>query len=121
ATQPIAYVSGRAVMASSRRLEVGLERELSNRSSVEDTAVVDMSSGRGVGLLATSLSAFSGESGNELIRVANQQGSARGVRVVYSNRLNHVWNASAGYSFGRGQKLSAHGIRNPSQLFAGSF
>jgi Carboxypeptidase regulatory-like domain len=121
ATQPIAYVSGRAVMARSRRFEVGLERELSNRSSVEATAFVDMTSGRGVGLLATSLSAFSGESGNELIRVANQQGSARGVRVVYSNRLNHVWNASAGYSFGRGQKLSAHGIRNPSQLFAGSF
>ncbi|HEY6045025.1 MAG TPA: TonB-dependent receptor [Pyrinomonadaceae bacterium] len=121
AAQPVAYVSGRAVMARSRRFEVGLERELNNRSSVEATAFVDMTSGRGVGLLATSLSAFSGNSGNELIRVANQQGSARGVRVVYSNRLNHVWNASAGYSFGRGQKLSAHGIRNPSQLFAGSF
>ena len=121
ATQPIAYVSGRAVMARSRRFEVGLERELNNRSSIEATAFLDMTSGRGVGLLATSLSAFSGNSGNELIRVANQQGSARGVRLVYSNRLNHVWNASAGYSFGRGQKLSAHGIRNPSQLFAGSF
>jgi hypothetical protein len=120
-TQPIAYVSGRAVMARSRRFEVGLERELNNRSSVEATAFVDMTSGRGVGLLATSLSAFSGDGGNELIRVANQQGSARGVRLVYSNRLNHVWNASVGYSFGRGQKLSAHGIRNPSQLFAGSF
>jgi hypothetical protein len=121
ATQPIAYVGGRAVMARSRRFEVGLERELNNRSSVEATAFLDMTSGRGVGLLATSLSAFSGDGGNELIRVANQQGSARGVRLVYSNRLNHVWNASAGYSFGRGQKLSAHGIRNPSQLFAGSF
>lgn len=119
--QPIAYVSGRAVMARSRRFEVGLERELSNRASVEATAFVDMTAGRGVGLLATSLSAFSGDTGTELIRVANQQGSARGVRVVYSNRLNHVWNASAGYSFGRGQKLSAHGIRNPSQLFTGSF
>jgi hypothetical protein len=121
ATQPVAYVGGRAVMARSRRFEVGLERELNNRSSVEATAFLDMTSGRGVGLLATSLSAFSGAGGNELIRVANQQGSARGVRLVYSNRLNHVWNASAGYSFGRGQKLSAHGIRNPSQVFAGSF
>ncbi|HYV28096.1 MAG TPA: TonB-dependent receptor, partial [Candidatus Eisenbacteria bacterium] len=120
-TQPIAYVSGRAVMARSRRFEVGLERELNSRATVEATAFMDMTSGRGVGLLATSLSAFSGNSGNELIRVANQQGSARGVRLVYSNRLSHVWNASAGYSFGRGQKLSAHGIRNPSQLFAGSF
>ena len=121
ATQPIAYVGGRAVMAQSRRFEVGLERELSNRSSLEATAFMDMTAGRGVGLLATSLSAFSGEPGAELIRVANQEGSARGMRVVYSNRLNHVWNASAGYSFGRGQKLSARGIRNPSQLFAGSF
>jgi hypothetical protein len=120
-TQPVAYVSGRAVMAQSRRFEVGLERELSRRSSVEATAFMDMTSGRGVGLLATPVSAFSGEAGHQLIQVANQQGSARGMRIVYSNRLNHVWNASAGYSFGRGQKLSSHGIRNPAQLFTGSF
>jgi hypothetical protein len=119
--QPVAFVGGRAVMARSRRFEVGIDRELSNRSSVEATAFVDMTSGRGVGLLATSISAFSGAPGAELIRMGNQQGSARGVRLVYSNRLSHIWNASAGYSFGRGQKLSAHGIRNPSQLFAGSF
>ncbi len=121
ANQPVAFVSGRAVMARSRRFEVGLERELTDRSSVEATAFLDMTSGRGVGLLATSLSGFSGDPGTELIRVANQQGSARGFRLVYSNRLSHVWNASAGYSFGRGQRLSARGIRNPSQLFAGSF
>jgi hypothetical protein len=119
--QPVAYVSGRAVMARSRRFEVGLERELSNRSSVEASAFMDMTSGRGVGLLATPVTAFSGEAGNQMIQVANQQGSARGMRVVYSNRLNHVWNASAGYSFGRGQRLSARGIRNPAQLFTGSF
>lgn len=120
-TQPIAYVSGRAVMARSRRFEVGFERELSSRSSVAATAFMDMTSGRGVGLLATSLSAFSGENAAALLKVANQEGSARGVRVVYSNRLNHVWSASAGYSFGRGQKLSANGIRNPAQLFDGAF
>ena len=120
-TQPVAYVGGRAVMARSRRFEVGLERELSNRSNVEATAFVDMTSGRGVGLLAMPASAFSGDSATALIRVANQEGSARGVRVVYSNRLNHVWNASAGYSFGRGQRLSSAGIRNPSQLFDGAF
>ena len=121
ATQPVAYVGGRAVMARSRRFEIGLERELSNRSSVEATAFVDMTSGRGVGLLAMPASAFSGDSAAALIRVANQEGSARGVRVVYSNRLNHVWNASAGYSFGRGQRLSSAGIRNPAQLFDGAF
>jgi hypothetical protein len=120
-TQPVAYVGGRAVMARSRRFEIGLERELSNRSNVEATAFVDMTSGRGVGLLAMPASAFSGDNASALISVANQEGSARGVRVVYSNRLNHVWNASAGYSFGRGQRLSSAGIRNPAQLFDGAF
>ncbi|HEV2904870.1 MAG TPA: carboxypeptidase-like regulatory domain-containing protein, partial [Pyrinomonadaceae bacterium] len=95
-TQPVAYVGGRAVMARSRRFEIGLERELSNRSNVEATAFVDMTSGRGVGLLAMPASAFSGDNASALISVANQEGSARGVRIVYSNRLNHVWNASAG-------------------------
>ncbi|MGZ5483291.1 MAG: carboxypeptidase regulatory-like domain-containing protein [Pyrinomonadaceae bacterium] len=120
-TQPVAYVGGRAVMARSRRFEIGLERELSSRSNVEATAFVDMTSGRGVGLLAMPASAFSGDNAAAMIRVANQKGSARGVRVVYSNRLNHVWNASAGYSFGRGQRLSSAGIRNPAQLFDGAF
>ena len=121
AMQPVAYVGGRAVMARSRRFEIGVERELNNRSTIEATAFVDMTSGRGVGLLATSLSSFSGRGAEPLIQVANQQGSARGVRVVYANRLNHVWNVSAGYSFGRGQRLSAAGIRNPAQLFDSGF
>ncbi len=119
--QPVAYVGGRAVMARSRRLEVGLERELSNRATVEATAFLDMTSGRGVGLLATPVSGFSGETGRVLLKVANQEGSARGVRLVYSNRLNHVWNASAGYSFGRGQRVSPLGIHNPAELFDGGF
>jgi hypothetical protein len=120
-TQPVAYVGGRAVMARSRRFEIGLERELSDRSNVEATAFLDMTSGRGVGLLSMPVSAFSGDNASALIRVANQEGSARGLRVVYSNRLNHVWNASAGYSFGRGQRLSSAGIRNPSELFDSGF
>jgi hypothetical protein len=119
--QPVAYVGGRAVMARSRRLEFGVERELNNRSTLEATAFLDMTAGRGVGLLATPVSAFSGESGRSFLRVANQQGSARGARVVYSNRLNHVWNASAGYAFGRGQRVSPLGIGNPAQLFDGGF
>jgi hypothetical protein len=35
--------------------------------------------------------------------------------------LNHVWNASAGYSLGRGQRLNAAGIRNPAELFDSGF
>ena len=120
-TQPIAFVGGRAVMGQSRRLEFGVERVLDSRSNLEATAFIDMTSGRGIGLMATSLSAFSGDSAAAMLSVANQEGSARGVRVVYSRRLSHVWSASAGYSFGRGQKLSANGITNPAELFNDSF
>jgi len=119
--QPVAFVGGRAVMGRSRRLEFGVERVLDNRSSVEATAFLDMTSGRGVGLFATPLSAFSGANSAALSSVANQQGSARGLRMVYSHRLNHVWSASAGYSFGRGQKLSLHGITNPAEVFDSGF
>jgi hypothetical protein len=121
ATQPVAFVGGRAVMGQSRRLEFGVQRVLSNRSNVEATAFLDMTDGRGVGLMALPLSGFSGEPSLALADVANQNGSARGMRVVYSRRLNHVWSASAGYSFGRGQKLSAQGITNPSDLFSNAF
>jgi len=120
-TQPVAFVGGRAVMGQSRRLEFGVERVLDNRSNVEATAFMDMTNGRGVGLMATPLSAFSGENAAAMLGVANQEGSARGVRVVYSRRLNRVWNASAGYSFGRGQKLSPDGITNPADLFNSGF
>ena len=119
--QPVAFVGGRAVMGQSRRLEFGMQRVLDNRSHVEATAFMDMTSGRGVGLMAMPLSAFSGEPSVAMAEVANQTGSARGLRVVYSRRLNHGWSASAGYSFGRGQQLSAQGITNPADVFSNGF
>src|SRR2546430_10266934 len=100
-------------MGRSRRLEFGVERELDNRSRMEATAFLDMTNGRGVGLMAMPLSAFSGDAAAAIINISNQEGSARGLRLVYSRRLNHVWSAAAGYSFGRGQKLSANGFTNP--------
>jgi len=120
-TQPIAFVGGRAVMGQSRRLEFGIERVLDNRSRVEATTFLDLTSGRGVGLMTTPLSAFSGENEAAIQRVANQEGSARGVRMVYSRRLSHGLSASAGYSFGRGQKLSSNGLTNPAEFFSNSF
>jgi hypothetical protein len=120
-TQPIAFVGGRAVMGRSRRFEIGVERVLGDRSNLEATAFLDMTSGRGVGLMATPLSAFSGDNASALLRIANQEGAARGIRVVYSHRLNSVWSASAGYSFGRGQRLSPHGITNPAEVFSSGF
>jgi hypothetical protein len=119
--QPVALVDGRAVMERSRRFEFGVERVLDNESSIEANAFFDTTSNRGVGLMATSLSAFAGESGAALINVANQQGAARGLRIVYSRRISQVFGASAGYSFGRGQSLSSRGIQTPADLFDNGF
>ena len=117
AERPVAFVDGQAVLERSHRLEFGIERVLDNSSNVEATAFFDTTSGRGVGLLSGPASAFSGKAGDAFIDVANQQGSSRGIRVVYTRRLNRVWSASAGYAFGRGQQLSAEGFSTPAELF----
>lgn len=118
---PVAYVDGRAVMERSRRLEFGVERVLDNESSVEATAFFDTTSNRGVGLFSMPLSAFSGEGGAPLLKVANQQGAAHGLRVLYTRRISRILNASAGYSLGRGQQISTKGLANPSELFEDGF
>ena len=119
--RPIAFIDGQAVMERSHRLEFGVERVLDNNSNLETTAFFDTTMGRSVGLLKTPISAFSGETGESLINVANQQGASRGMRVVYTRRLSRVWTAFAGYSFGRGQRLSRAGFSNPAELFSGGF
>ncbi|MGH9900986.1 MAG: carboxypeptidase regulatory-like domain-containing protein, partial [Pyrinomonadaceae bacterium] len=118
---PVALVDGRAVMERSRRLEFGVERVLDNSSSVEATAFFDTTDGRGVGLLSAPVTSFSGENGAALLNVANQQGAARGLRVVYTRRISSFIKASAGYSFGRGQQLSPEGITSPDQIFQDGF
>ena len=119
--RPIAFVDGRAIMDRSHRLEFGLERVIDNRSSLEGTAFFDTTSGRGVGLLSTPMTAFSGTTGETFISVANQQGQSRGMRLVYTRRLSRMWTASAGYSFGRGQRLSAGDISQPTDIFESGF
>ena len=119
--RPVAYVDGQAVLERSHRLEFGVERVLDNSSNVEATAFFDTTSGRGVGLLSFPATAFSGDAGDAFASVANQQGSSRGVRVVYTRRLNRVWTASAGYAFGRGQRLSSEGFSSPAELFENGF
>jgi Carboxypeptidase regulatory-like domain/TonB dependent receptor len=114
--RPVAFVDGQAVLERSHRLEFGIERVLDNSSNLEATAFLDTTSGRGVGLLSLPSTSFAGASGNQLVHVANQEGSAKGLRVVYTRRLNRVWTASAGYSFGRGQKLAAD-FSTPSEMF----
>ena len=105
------------MLERSHRLEFGIERVLDNSSNVEATAFFDTTTGRGVGLMSFPSTAFSGSSGESFLHVANQQGSSRGMRVVYTRRLNRVWTASAGYAFGRGQRLGASGFSTPAELF----
>ena len=117
AARPVAFIDGQAVLERSHRLEFGVERVLDNNSNLEATAFFDTTSGRGVGLLSGPASAFSGKTGEAFIDVANQQGASRGVRVVYTRRLNRFWTASAGYAFGRGQQLTAESFSTPAELF----
>lgn len=119
--RPIAFVDGQAVLERSHRLEFGVERVLDNSSNVEATAFFDTTTGRGVGLLSIPTTAYSGDVGDAFTTVANQEGSSRGVRVVYTRRLNRVWTASAGYAFGRGQRLSSEAYANPNDLFENGF
>lgn len=119
--QPVAFVDGQAVMERSHRLEFGVERILDESSSVEATAFFDTFSGRGVGLLSVPAEGLTPGGSAALIDIANQQGGARGLRVVYTRRVSTHLKASAGYAFGRGQELSPEGIESPDQLFQNSF
>ena len=121
ASRPIAFVDGQAVMERSHRLEFGVERVIDNKSNLEATAFFDTTTGRGIGMLSTPITAFSGATGEAFINVANQQGASRGMRVVYTRRLSRVWTASAGYSFGRGQRLASGDISRPADMFENSF
>lgn len=105
--------SGKPLLNKSNRLEFGVERVLDNNSSIEANAFFDTTVGRGVGL--TSLPFSAGQEFTEF--VGNQQGGARGFRIVYSRRLNGRFSTAAGYSFGSGQKLSGEGLSNPAELF----
>lgn len=111
---------GQALLEKSRRLEIGIERELDLNSSVEATAFFDTTENRGIGLLGAPISAFAHDSEEGVRQVAQQQGAARGLRVLYSRRLNSTLKASAGYSFGRGQALSAF-ASDPAKLWTDGF
>ncbi len=106
----VASAGGRAVMERSQRLEFGVERVLDGRSSLEASVFFDTTDGRGVGLLSAPVSGFTNDNGAALLSVANQQGAARGLRLVYARRLNRFMSASAGYAWGRGQRLNAEAI-----------
>jgi hypothetical protein len=107
--------SGKPLLNKSNRFEFGIERVLDNNSSVEANAFFDTTIGRGVGVTALSLNSSAVPEFTEF--VGNQQGGARGFRVVYSRRLNGRFSTAAGYSFGSGQKVSDEAVSNPADLF----
>ena len=112
-------VNDKPQLNKSKRLEFGIERILDGRSSIEANVFFDSTLGRGVGLNSFSFDTLGGDGFSAF--VANQQGSASGVRVVYSRRINGILSTSAGYALGNGQKLSKSAITNPSNVFESSF
>jgi hypothetical protein len=107
--------SGKPLLNKSNRLEFGVERVLDNNSSIEANAFFDTTLGRGVGLAALPFNSPAGQEFTEF--VGNQQGNAKGFRIVYSRRLSGRFSTSAGYSLGNGQRLSDEAISNPADLF----
>ena len=106
-------------MNKNRRLEFGVERVLDNRSSVEANVFFDAVTGRGVGLSNLPFDSLDGDKFGHF--VANQHGKSQGVRAVYTRRLDRVFTFSAGYSFGKGQKLSNKVLANPADVFESDF
>lgn len=116
--EDIALEDGAPIMNKSTRLEFGIERVLDNKSNIEAAVFFDTVFNRGVGLSSIPFDFSDGET-NEF--VGNQQGNARGFRLVYSRRLNSKFSTAIGYAFGDGQKLSEEGISNPANLFESDF
>jgi hypothetical protein len=117
--EDLVLVNQKPQMNRSRRVEFGIERILNERSSIDANVFFDTTPGRGVGLNSFAFDTQSGDGFEEF--VADQQGRARGIRVVYTRRLGGPLSVSAGYSFGNGQKLSLNGISDPSGLFENDF
>ncbi len=119
AIEDLIVVDNKPQMNRSSRLEFGVERVLDSKSSIDAGVFIDSTPGRGVGLNAFAFDTLDGDGFEEF--VAEQQGRAQGIRVVYTRRLRGPFTVSAGYSFGNGQKLSADGITEPSRFFETDF
>jgi carboxypeptidase family protein len=116
--------SGVPILDRSQRFEMGVERSFGDGgdTSIEASVFYDLISGHGVGVLALPLEA-SPETQATLQQVAAMNGAARGVRMMLNRRINGHVTASAGYSFGRGSRLSDAPVSQvtPAELFRGGF
>jgi hypothetical protein len=113
--RPVAIAGGQPVMERSYRLQFGGEQILSEKSSLEVMAFLDTVSGHGVGLLSIPNDATRLE---PALRVEDQSGRTRGLRVVYRRNINKVIDGAVGYAFGEGQQLDRDGITTPANLFS---
>ncbi len=113
--QDIFVSNNKPQLNRSQRLEFGIERVLDNSSSIEANVFFDTAFGRGVGITAMPLDVLDSAEFSDV--VVNQQGNARGLRVVYNRRISSIFSAAAGYSFGNGQRLSANAISDPADAF----
>ena len=107
---------GKPVMNRASRFEIGLERVLDNKSSLDANFFADATFSHGVATLPFSNASFALEE-----FTGNQRGDSQGVSLVYNRRINGRISTKVGYSFGRGQSLSMKGISNPGELFENSF
>ncbi len=119
AVEDLTIKDGKARMNRSSRLEFGIERVLDNRSNIEADIFFDTTGERGVGLSGFAFDSSGSENFGDF--TANQQGGARGVRIIYTRRLNGIFSTSAGYALGNGQKLSSEAVSNPSKIFENAF
>jgi hypothetical protein len=118
AIDDIVIEKGKPLMNRSSRLEFGIERVVDNDSSVEANVFVDTVFGRGVSF---AIAPFDSSAGDFAELTGRQDGGTKGVRLVYARRINGKLSASAGYSFGQGQKFSHHAISHPDELFERDF
>ena len=118
AMEDIYLEEGKPVMNRTSRFEIGMERVIDNKSSVEANLFADTTFARGVGLVSNP---FINASFAPDEFTGNQRGQTQGISFVYSRRINGRISTKAGYSFGRGQQLSANGIANPAELFESGF
>lgn len=110
---------GKPQMNRSRRLEFGVERILDSKSSIEANVFIDTTLSRGVGLNSFALDTLGGDGFGEF--VSNQQGKSNGLRLVYGRRINGIFSTSAGFAFGRGQRISKLALTRPSNVFENDF
>lgn len=112
--EDVAIEEGKPLMNRSSRLEFGIERVLDNNSSLEANIFVDSIFGRGASF---AFAPFDSADGDFAEFTGRQDGESKGVRLVYARRINGKLSASAGYSFGEGQRISHGAFSRPEELF----